>query len=74
MIIEIFLSSILIILLWAVNSCWIKPRKGMKYYENQLKKMNYIAQFVPYKPFTVRFVYLQKEGTKRGDSNLYYKT
>lgn len=50
MILEIIGSLILIIVLVLVRYLWILPKKTMKFYENQLKKLNYKSKIMTYKP------------------------
>lgn len=73
MLLEIFLTSLLILAVFLVSFCWIKPKRAIQYYENQLKNMKYNAKIVPYKPFYNRGLDVLLEGKKKGDPMDYYK-
>lgn len=48
MVLELFLSLLLVLLAAAVNYCWVSPKKLFKFYENQLKSTNYKVKYLPY--------------------------
>lgn len=73
MILEIFLTSLLFLVLLTVHYCWIKPRKMIKFYENQLKNMKWRYKVIPYKLFYNRYTEPLHEGKKLGDPMILYK-
>ena len=67
MVLEIFLTFLLISLLLFVNFFWIQPKKLMKFYENQLKSQKYKSQIHPYKLFNNGIMGPIEQGIKEGN-------
>jgi hypothetical protein len=70
---SVYLTLLIIFAVFLLNKLWIYPRKMMKNYVEQVKKLGYSVKLVPYHPLFYDMAVNFFTGMAQGDAMKVYR-